>query len=114
MGVARAVPSLGAFTPLESMIKGGSSKVLNPMSLVEDTKTVLSKPSSFLNKQTLTGQGSGSAQTFTEQKKSADAANAESGRRAWYGAYGDAVKFNRDSNAIGASPAGTSGTGLTV
>lgn len=99
MGVAKAIPSLGAFTPIESMLKGGSSKVLNPMSLFEDTKTVLGKPSAFLNKQTLTGQGKGSAQTFTEQKKQAQEEQQTATRNAWYGTYGDAEAFRRKQDA---------------
>lgn len=105
MGVAKAIPSLGAFTPIESMLKGGSSKTLNPMSLFQDTKTVLSKPSDFLNKQTLTGQGKGSAQTFTEQKETKQAETAQAQRNAWYGTYGDAETFRKNKDA---------GVGLTV
>ena len=99
MGVAKAIPSLGAFTPIESMLKGGSSKTLNPMSLFQDTKTVLSKPSDFLNKQTLTGQGKGSAQTFTEQKQQKQAETKQAQRNAWYGTYGDAETFRNNKDA---------------
>lgn len=115
MGVAKAIPSLGAFTPIESMLKGGSSKTLNPMSLFQDTKTVLSKPSDFLNKQTLTGQGKGSAQTFTEQKKQAQEETTSAQRRAWYGTYGNAQAFRDMVDASGGNySAGQSNVGLAV
>jgi len=115
MGVAKAIPSLGALTPIESMLKGGSSKVLNPMSLVDDTKTILSKPSAVINRQTFTGRGDGSAQTFTEQRKTAEATRAEEGRKAWFGVYGDATSFrNRVDANGGVSTAGPSNVGLAI
>lgn len=57
MGV-KSIPSLGVMTPLESLAKGGSAKELfNPMNITNDFMGVLRKPSSLLNKETLTGQG---------------------------------------------------------
>ena len=47
---ANIIPSLGAITPIESMMKGGkASDLLNPTNVMGDAMSVLSKPSYLLS-----------------------------------------------------------------
>lgn len=49
MGASNLIPSFGALTPVESMLKGGSaSDLLNPSNIMGDTMLALQKPSSLL------------------------------------------------------------------
>lgn len=45
----KAIPSFGALTPVESIIKGASpSDVFNPANIIGDTMMAIQKPSSLL------------------------------------------------------------------
>lgn len=45
----KAIPSFGALTPIESMLKGGkASDLFNPTNIMSDSMLVLQKPSAFL------------------------------------------------------------------
>ncbi len=45
----KAIPSFGALTPAESMLKGGSaSDLFNPTNIMGDTTLAIQKPSSLL------------------------------------------------------------------
>ena len=78
----KSIPSLGVMTPLESLAKGGSAKELfNPMNITNDFMGVLQKPSSLLNKETLTGQGDNTERSRSVvAEEEADAKAKESNR----------------------------------
>lgn len=72
----KAIPSLGVMTPLESLAKGGSAKELfNPMNITNDFMGVLQKPSSLLNKETLTGQGENTERSRSVVKEEEETAS---------------------------------------
>jgi hypothetical protein len=70
MGVAKALPSMGAFTPIESMLKGGSaSDLFSPKNWMSDTMMALQKPSTVLNAKYLVGQDDKGGKTLTSLKR---------------------------------------------
>ncbi|QJD54749.1 hypothetical protein PssvBMR4_gp51 [Pseudomonas phage MR4] len=79
---ASNIPSLGGFTPVESLLKGGSAKdIFNPMNIWNDGVGVLQKPSSLLTKETLTGMGKDTEKSRTKaQEEADDAATKKSSR----------------------------------
>lgn len=79
---AKAIPSLGGFTPIESLIKGGSGKdIFSFSNMLNDGMGVLQKPSSLFNKETLLGVGDNTEKTRTKAQEEDDAAaTAESTR----------------------------------
>lgn len=94
MGVAKNIPSLGALTPIESLIKGGSAKdVFSPKNWLSDTTAVLQKPSRLLNAKTLTGQGDKGGQTLTSQDKQTEKLTEQQTSRNFISKYGDAKAF---------------------
>ncbi len=86
MGV-KSIPSLGVMTPLESLAKGGSAKELfNPMNITNDFMGVLRKPSSLMNRETLTGQGDNterSRSVVESEQEDAKAKNANRDANRW-------------------------------
>ncbi|QHJ79496.1 MAG: hypothetical protein [Caudoviricetes sp.] len=93
MGVSK-IPSMGALTPIESLIKGGSAKDLfSPKNWVSDTMAVIQKPSTVLNAKYLTGQDDKGGKTLTSQAKEQEK-NYDSGvRRDFANQYGNAEAF---------------------
>ena len=95
MGVKK-IPSLGAATPIESLLKGGSAKDLfSPKNWMSDTMAVIQKPSLILNKDGLTGQGAQSHKTLTSADKETDKNIEQSKARGFKGEYGDATLFRQ-------------------
>lgn len=76
------IPSLGGFTPIESLVKGGSAKdIFNPMNIWNDGVGVLQKPSSLFTKETLTGTGKDTEKSRTKAQEEADSAAAQQSSR---------------------------------
>lgn len=95
MGVKK-IPSLGAVTPIESLLKGGSAKDLfSPKNWISDTMAVIRKPSLVLNKDGLTGQGDQSHKTLTSADKENDKNVAQTKARNFASEYGDATLFRQ-------------------
>lgn len=100
MGVAKALPSMGAFTPIESMLKGGSaSDLFSPKNWMNDTMMALQKPSTVLNAKYLVGQDDKGGKTLTSQAKEADKTKETQGRQNFLNKYGDAEGFRNRVNA---------------
>lgn len=67
------IPSFGALTPVESMLKGGDpSDLFNPANIMGDTMTALKKPSALL-----INPMKDKGQTMTAQQEEEDAAAAQ-------------------------------------
>nr|DAD80275.1 MAG TPA: hypothetical protein [Caudovirales sp. ctTqA28] len=67
------IPSFGALTPVESMLKGGKpSDLFNPTNIMGDTMTALQKPSSLL-----INPMKDKGKTMTAQQEEADLASAQ-------------------------------------
>lgn len=95
MGVKK-IPSLGAVTPIESLLKGGSAKDLfSPKNWISDTMEVIRKPSLVLNKDGLTGQGDQSHKTLTSAAKEDEKNTAQTKARNFANDYGDATLFRQ-------------------
>lgn len=76
------IPSLGGFTPIESLVKGGSAKeIFNPINIWNDGASVLQKPSSLLTKETLTGMGKDTERSRSKVQEEADSAAAQQSSR---------------------------------
>ena len=96
MGVAKKIPSLGGFTPVESLLKGGSSKdIFNVKNLWGDTMSIIQKPSLILNKDSLTGQGKDSNKSITTAQKQEAERDATTKRNNFLNEYGDATTFRQ-------------------
>lgn len=79
---ASNIPSLGGFTPIESLVKGGSAKdIFNPMNIWNDGVSVLQKPSSLFTKETLTGTGKNTEKSRTKAQEETDTATAKASSR---------------------------------
>lgn len=77
MGIQKAIPSFGALTPAESLIKGGSAgDLFNPANIMGDTMSAINKPSSLL-----TNPIKDKGQTMTKQQDTADAIAADAKMR---------------------------------
>ncbi len=99
MGVKK-IPSLGAVTPIESLLKGGSAKdIFSPKNWWGDTMEVIRKPSLVLNKDGLTGQGDQSHKTLTSAAKEDEKNAAQGAARDFKSAYGDATTFRQRKDA---------------
>lgn len=93
MGVSK-LPSMGAFTPIESLIKGGSAKDLfSPKNWMSDTMMAIQKPSTVLNAKYLTGQDDKGGKTLTSQDTEEDKNRASQAVRDFQGMYGNAQSF---------------------
>lgn len=84
----KSIPSLGGFTPIESLIKGGSGKdIFSFSNMLNDGMGVLQKPSSLLNKETLLGVGKDTEKTKTkaqEEEYAAATASANRNTNKWF------------------------------
>lgn len=70
----KAIPSFGALTPVESMMKGGkASDLFNPSNIMNDTMLAINKPSSLLINP-MKDEGKTATAKATEQEDAATAA----------------------------------------
>lgn len=105
MGVSKVtskIPSLGGFTPLEGLLKGGSARDLfSPKNWMSDTMLALQKPSTVLNAEYLSGQGDKGGKSLTSTDKEADKNQLAGRERKFVNEYGEANTFrNRKDSGL--------------